>query len=329
MDPVLLFNGDDDLLLQRAVEEWIAQVRATDADADVSVVDATEIEHLPELRTTSLFGGRAYVVIRGVEAVAGGLKAELEQYLADPSNQATLLLVARGIGRIPKIAKLASASGERVDVKRPTDWDDRGWSTLISGEFARLGRQVDAAAIAAIRAHAGADTTTIASQVSSVCAATTGDGAITVTDVEAIVEGQGRATGFAIADAVAERDPAAALIALRGALNAGEAPLALLGALVFRSRQLLQVRAGASPKEAGMSPGQHRRVQALSRAFGPGELAWCHDRLSELDLELKGSELPDDLMLEAAVIELATARTVGRPWNPMAVPAPTNDALSH
>lgn len=307
--------------MQRALEQWTAQAREADPEIDVNLADVSELTQLPELRTSSLFGGRTCVVLRGVEQVSTTLKQEIEQYLEAPSPDATLVLVARGIGRIPKIAKLASAHGERIDVKRPADWDDKAWTRLIADEFARLGRQVDAAAVAAISLHAGTDTATIASQVASVCAAAEAGEPITTAAVESVVEGQGRSSGFAVADAIAERDPAAALIALRGALAAGDAPLALLGAMVFRSRQLLQVRAGASARDAGMSPGQHRRTQTLARTFGPGELAWCHDRLAQLDLELKGSELPDDLMLEVGVIELATAREVGRPWNPTAARA--------
>ncbi|MFP4312612.1 MAG: hypothetical protein ACLFS9_11620, partial [Nitriliruptoraceae bacterium] len=99
----------------------------------------------------------------------------------------------------------------------------------------------------------------------------------------------------------------------------GDAPLAITGAIAFRLRQLLRVRSGATPKEVGMRPGRgYDRVVAQSRAFGPGELAWAHDRLARLDLDLKGSELPDGLVLEVAVLELATSRTVGAPFNPLA-----------
>lgn len=319
MDNVVLIAGDDDLLLHRHVERWVDQARSDDPDIDVNLYDVTEIDHLPELRTTSLFGGRSCMILRGVEQVSGTLKQELEQYLQQPSADATLVLIARGVGKIQKIAKLAAEHGERMDVKKPADWDDRAWQTLIAAEFERLGRTTDVGALVAIKAHAGTDTAAIASQVASVDAVTPRSQPVTAADVEAVVEGQGRTSGFAVADAVAERDPAAALVALRGALAAGEAPLALLGALVFRSRQLLQVRAGASARDAGMSPGQHRRAQVLARKFGPGELAWCHDRLAQLDLELKGSELDDDLMLEVAVIELAMPREVGPPWNPAAI----------
>jgi DNA polymerase III subunit delta len=181
-----------------------------------------------------------------------------------------------------------------------------------------LQRKADATAIAAIRAHAGQVPGEIASKVASVCAANGVVAVLTAEHVDAVVEGHGRVSGFAVADAVAARDAAGALIALRGVLEAGEAPLAVHGALTFRFRQLLRVRSGASPKEIGMAGGQYGRLKAIAAVFGPGELAWCHDRLAQLDLDLKGSELPGDLVLELAVLELATPRKVGAPFNPLA-----------
>ncbi len=52
--------------------------------------------------------------------------------------------------------------------------------------------------------------------------------------------------------------------------------------------------------------------------FAIGELAWCMDRLAQLDVDLKGNtDLPPDLVLEFGVIDLATPREVGVPWNPL------------
>jgi DNA polymerase III subunit delta len=318
MAAVHLLAGDDDLLLQRELERVLADLRADDPELEVEVHDATETPHLPELRTASLFGGRTCVVLRGVEGVSGDLKAEVERYLEAPSDDAVLVLVARGLGKVQKIGKLAKANGVRTDVKAPADWDDRAWDRLVGEEFRRLRRTADASAIAAVRAHAGTVPGVIASKVAQVCAAEPNAPTLTADHVEASVEGHGKVSGFAVADAVADRDPAAAIVALRGALEAGEAPLALLGAVTFRFRQLLSVRGGAGPKDAGVSPGQHRRLQAIAGRFNPGELAWCHDRLAQLDVDLKGSELPDDVVLELGVLELATAREVGRPFNPTA-----------
>jgi DNA polymerase III subunit delta len=315
---VLLLAGDDDLLLLREVDRRIAALTADDPELSVDRYDASELEHLPELRTTSLFGGRTCIVLRGVEGVGGTLKGELERYLAEPSPDAVLVLVARGTGKVQKIAKLAKEHGRRQEVKVPADWDDRGWERLVGEEFRRLRRKADATAVAAIRTHAGNDASVIASQVGSVCAAHGGVATLTGEHVDAIVQGQGRASGFAVADAITDRDAAEALVTLRGALDAGDAPLAVLGAVLYRMRQLLLVRSGASAKQAGIrSDGQYRRLKGKASAFNPGELAWCHDRLAQLDVDLKGSDLPDELLIELAVIEVATPQEVGAPWNPL------------
>jgi DNA polymerase III subunit delta len=318
MTPLILLVGDDDLLLQRELERQLTSLREQDPELEVDLHDVSEIDHLPELRTASLFGGRTCVVLRGVEQLTGDLKAEVEAYAASPSDDAVLVLVALGAGKVQKLAKLAKERDARVDVKTPPDWEERSWQRLVGEEFRRLGRKADATAITAILAHAGQDPGTIASKVASVAGANAQVATITAEHVDATVEGHGRVSGFAIADAVAERDPAAALVALRGALASGEAPLALLGAVTFRFRQLLRVRSGAPPKEAGVSPGQHRRLKTLAGAFNPGELAWCHDRLAQLDVDLKGSELPDELVLELGILQVATSREVGQPWNPLA-----------
>jgi len=319
---VLLLAGDDDLLLAREADRRVAALERDDAELAVDRYDVGELEQLPELRTSSLFGGRTCIVLRGVEAVTDPLKDELERYLDAPSEDAHLVLIARGTGRIQRIVRLAKAAGERVDVTRPPEWEDRGWDRIVGEEFRRLGRKADATAIAAVRLHAGTEPATIASQVGSVCATHAGVAVLTATQVESVLSGHGRASGFAVADAVVERDPRGALAAVNGALGAGEAPLAIAGALNYRIRQLLQVRSGASPKDAGMRPGRRfEEARTQARAFGPGELAWAHDRLAALDLDLKGSELPAALVLELAVLELATPRSVGRPFNPLAAPS--------
>lgn len=316
MTSVHLLTGDDDLLLQRATERLLDELTSADPELSVDTYDATELEALPELRTQSLFGGRVCAVIRGVQAARADLKGELEDYLEAPDDEAVLVLVAQGTGRIQKIARMAKKAGDVVKVDTPPDWKDDAWKAMVTDEFRRAGRTATPDAVAAILDHAGLDPSVIAMRVSQVAAATDPGGTVGVEDVERIVEGHGRRSGFQLADAVADRDAAQAITLLRGSLESGEAPLALLGALTFRFRQLQQVRGGVAPR---MSPGQLNRLKGVSRNFSTGELAWCLDRLAQLDVDLKGqTDLPPDLVLELGVIDLATPREVGAPWNPLA-----------
>ena len=318
---VLLLAGDDDLLLARETERRLEALLAAEPGLEVQRHDAPELEQLPELRTASLFGGRTCHVLRGIERLSGdanrGLREALETYLAAPVPDVDLVLVARGTATVQRLVKLAAAAGERIDVKRPSDWDDTGWDRLVGDEFRRLGRKADATAIGAIRLHAGNEPSAIASQVATVCAATDAK-VVTADEVDAVIEGIGQRSAFDVADAITARDPARALVALAGALGAGEAPLRIVGALTYRFRQLLLARAGGDAKALGVPPTRVRTVRREAEAFTPGELAWCHDRLAQLDLALKGSDLPDTTVLEIGVIELATSRQVGAPFNPLA-----------
>lgn len=318
---VVLIAGDDDLLLLRATESVIAQRSATFPDIEWQQYDVAELDQLPEMRTASLFATRAGVVLRGVEAVTATLKEALEAYVADPSPDTELVLVAHGTGKIPTLAKRVSAHGERIDVKVPAQWDDRAWDQLVVDEFGRLDRACDAGAVAAVREYAGMSPTQIASQVRSVVASSN-ETPVTREVVEAVLTVVAESGAFAVADAYVARDPGAAIVAVRGALRAGVAPLAIVGALTWRTRQLLLARGGASAKEAGVrSDGQWRHAQQDAARFGPGELAWCHDRLAQLDTDLKSVDAADAVVLEIGVLEIATARSVGAPFNPLAAKA--------
>ncbi len=317
-----LVHGDDDLLLHRATTDLVDRLRSDDDTLAFDIHEAVELEHLPSLRTTSLFGERTGVVVRGLEArgVSKDLRDEIADYLDAPDPDAVLVLTSRGLGSIRAITNRARKVGEVHEHKLPPEWQDRAWDGLVLDEFRRHGLRPDREVVGALRRHAGTDTNAIASQVAQVVA-TLDDGAtLTADHVDEVVGGHGKESTFTLVDAVVDRDVPAALVALRGLLEAGDAPVMVAGALVWRFRQLLAIRGGGDNRDAGMSPAMFRRVrpQAFDN-FGPGELAWAQDRLARLDVDLKGgSALDADLVLELAVLDLATPQDVGARFNPMA-----------
>jgi hypothetical protein len=81
-----------------------------------------------------------------------------------------------------------------------------------------------------------------------------------------------------------------------------------LGALAYRLRSIVAVAGGLDGKAVGLniSPGQARRLRAVRRNFGPGELTGAYAALAAADAEIKGGELPASLVIERAVVAVAT-----------------------
>jgi len=178
--PILLFVGTEELLLRRAAERALAELR-TGGDLDVLDVRAAELREqgLPDLVTPSLFGTPRALLVRDAQELPPEASAALVAFLASPTPEATVLLMATGTARIQKLAKQVKDAGGRIDVAPPRDWEDRAWADLVSEEFRRHGRSADRAAVAAVLAHAGLNVAAIAEKVAQAAATapwTTGSG---------------------------------------------------------------------------------------------------------------------------------------------------------
>lgn len=311
--PILLFVGPEELLLRRAAERVLVELRqeADAAGTPLEVLDlrAADIRErgLPDLRTASLFGAPRALLVREAQELPAEASAALVAMLDAGTADATVLLLATGTGRIQTLARRLKAESARVDVDAPKEWEARKWSDLVAEEFRRAGRSADRGAVEAVLEHAGLDVSVIAEKVAQAVAASP-SGRISAAAVEAVVVGHGNRGSFAVADAMCDRDPAKALTLLRGALENGDDPVMVLGALTYRLRSLVAVAGKVDPKAAGlnMSQGQMRRMHAVRRNFGPGELGRAYRTLARADAEIKGGELPPAFVLERAVVAVAT-----------------------
>ena len=307
--PAYLFAGPEELLLRRAADRLLAQLREEAGELDVAEVRASELgeQGLPDLRTASLFGGARAVVIREAQELAAEHSSILVSELEGTPPDAVIVLLATGTGKIQKLAKRIKELGGRVDIEPPKDWEDAKWAAHVAAEFQAHNRAAGKDAVQAILTHAGLDVGGIAEKVAQVCA-TAPAGAITAQHVDAVVVGHGSRGSFAVADAMCERDAAQALTLLRGVLDAGDDPVMVLGALAYRLRSIVAVAGGVEPRSVGLnvSPGQARRLQAVRRNFGPGELTRAYRLLADADVEIKGGVLPPQLVIERTVAAIAT-----------------------
>lgn len=197
---------------------------------DVRGADVRE-RGLPDVPTASLFGTPRALLLRDAHDVGPDAAAALKALVEAGGGDAAVLLLASGTGRIRGLAKAVKAAGGRRDVVPPKEWDAKGWGRLVVEEFRGHGRTADDAAVQAVLGHAGLDVATVAEKVAQVVASAPA-GRVGVAAVEAVVVGHGNRGSFAVADAMCDREPARAVELLRGALESGDDPVMLLGALV-------------------------------------------------------------------------------------------------
>ena len=316
--PAYLFVGPEELLLRRAADRLLTELRDELGELELTELRASELPdgQLPDLRTGSLFGSPRVVVVREAEALPADTGKALARELEGSPPDATVVLLASATGRLQQLAKVIKAAGGRIDVVPPREWAIKEWQSLVAAEFRHHGRTADAGAVEAILSRAGLDVPGIAEKVAQVAATAQVERGqkVTARHVEAVVVGHGSRGSFAVADAMCDRDPARALTLLRGVLESGDDPIMVLGALAYRLRSLVAVAGKLDGKAVGVniSGGQARRLQGVRRRFGPGELTAAYRTLADADAAMKGSqettaaELPAALVLEQAVVRIAT-----------------------
>jgi DNA polymerase-3 subunit delta len=307
--PILLITGPEELLLHREAQRILARHREqAGGELDVAEVRGPELgeQGLPDLRTASLFGGQRAVVVREAQALPAAAARALAAELDGSPPEALVLLLATSLGRIQTLAKRIKDAGGRIDVAPPREYEEGKWRRLITDELARHERRIDDQGVEALLERAGTNVSAIAEKAAQVAAGAPA-GTITAEHVEQLVVGHGSRGSFAVADAMCERQPQLALTRLRGVLADGDEPVMVLGALAYRLRALLAVAARLDAKAVGLriSDGQRRRLQGLRRNFGAGELTAAVRVLADADAEMKGGELPGELILERAVVAIA------------------------
>ena len=126
-------------------------------------------------------------------------------------------------------------------------------------------------------------------------------------------------SGWEVADAVLEKNRGAALAALRGALDAGTAPLLIVGGLAYRARSMLQAKAliegGMDARGAcrtarlwGADPGTVQQGLARNTV---NELSGFASGLLEADRTLKSRQIAPAAVLESLIDRLTGTHEAG------------------
>lgn len=232
-----------------------------------------------------------------------GATADLERYLASPSPETVLVLVATDMARNTRVAKALLKVATVVEYwGLKSDRDAKGRDlepALRAGErFIRdtvreAGFRIRPDAVEPLLAHAGTDISVLRNALERLTTYCAGRPEIGGDDVRAVVSGAVQLDEWALTRAIQAGDTREALRQLHLGFEAGQSPWMLLGQLGWFVRTRLAEQAAARVPRA---------IDALFRA----------------DLALKSSGGDPQVLLERLVVELCGSGErrsgTGRPW---------------
>jgi DNA polymerase III subunit delta len=263
-----------------------------------------------------LFGGGEgrLVIVADVDTWKAAEVKELATYLAAPSPETVLALVADEIKSDSALAKAVAKWGQvlsyDVPKKRLPEW--------VAEQFARFGARAEPEACRALVQVVGDDLDELSSEVDKLSTWAGADHVVTQRDVEQLAAGRAETAIFAVTDSWGSRDVGATLRSAEELMErshrarSGEL-MRIVGSMVghvgrVRRAQKL-AEEGVRPRDAASTLKVHPFVaeKAFAQAanFSAEELAAAIVRLAELDAAAKGgSKLPADLELERALVDI-------------------------
>ncbi len=317
LGPVTLAVGQEDLLLDRAVQEVVAAARAADADTDVRDLTPDQLQPgtLAELTSPSLFAERKVLVVRNAQDLSADTVKDVKAYLGDPIEDISLVLLHAGGAKGKGLLDAARKAGAR-EVACPKTTKPAERLTFVRQEFRALGRSATPEACQALVDAIGSDLRELASAVAQLTSDV--DGTIDEAVVGRYYTGRAEASSFNVADRAVEGRAAEALEALRWSLSTGVAPVLITSALAQGVRAIgkLSSARGGRPadlaRELGMPPWKIDRVRQQMRGWTPEGVSLALLAVAEADAGVKGGGDDPEYALEKAVVAVARAARMRR-----------------
>lgn len=318
--PVYLIKGDDPTLRSQGASNLIHElvgegnhalmVEEFRFDAETSdTASAADAARTPPFLTE-----RRIVVVRDVTAFSSEALEPLLEYLADPLESTSIVLVTGEKGRLStKLSSIVKQVGHVISTDVPAQ--QKGRSAWMANQLGKAPVKLDAAATELIDNHLGGDLGRLASLLTTLVGCF-GEGArIGVDELAPFLGEAGDVPPWELTDAIDRGDATGALKALHRMTGAGERhPLQMLAVLHGHYAKMLRLDGAnigdevAAAEVLGMKGSTFPAKKALSqtRRLGHQRIAEAIRLVAEADLDLRGVKgWPEELVLEVLVARLS------------------------
>jgi DNA polymerase-3 subunit delta len=303
-----------DAFVPVGVRDW-GVTRFSAEDDDLSAV-------LGQAQTLPMLAQHQVIFVSGVEAwerlgedSRDALVKQLLEYLSNPAPFSIVVFEADALDQRMRLAKTLAEKTLTVSVELAADPAERATLAVpLAFEMAReLGVELQRDAAEELTEILNGELAAIHTEIEKLAAYVGDRRKITLADVDLLVVSARKYSVWELADMLSGREPARALEFLDSLLREGEAPPALLGALAWTFRKLLEAQelpAGTNGWQAAsrlkMRQGAAELAIRQSRKFPRAQLTKGLEALYEADSRLKSGGTNQRAVMEFLVAQLAS-----------------------
>jgi DNA polymerase III subunit delta len=308
--PIYLILGEEDLLRDRAVAVLKEAVLGESGDFNYDLFYGDEAGGADIVTCASempVFAERRLVLVKTAEKLSAREGEVLLPYLVRPMETTTLVFVSPKLDGRLKFAQALARAAVTVDCAPLREAQLAPW---IAQDAERIGIRLKTEAVPLLKETSGGSLYGIRRELEKLASYVPPDRPVTAADVYLLRGIEPGASVFDLTLAIADGDRGRMLSILARNLEAGEAPLRILGSLVWQYRRLWkikdQLRSGGREADAArtlrMDPSQ---VRAFLSRFTDDELQAALGLFLKADAQLKGgSSGHPKMVLERLLLRL-------------------------
>ncbi|HET9844666.1 MAG TPA: DNA polymerase III subunit delta [Nitrospira sp.] len=330
--PLYAVIGEEDLLRDTAlalIKQAVLGAEGNDFNCDLFFGDEAEGAEIAACASeVAVFAPRRLVIVKAADKLAAKQCEPLLPYLKGPNDTTTVVFVAAKLDGRLKFSQAVIQASLVVDCGPLKDPQLFPW---LKQEADRLGVRIDEEALHVLREVSGGSLFAVRRELEKLASYVPADRAATAADVAALRGTQPGASVFDLAAAIGAQQRGTALAILARNLEAGEAPLRILGSLVWQYRRLWKVKelvrqAGREGEAARMLRMDPYRIRPFLGQFSETHLREAFRLFLETDQKLKGgSGGKPAMLLDQLMFKLCNRP---QPRSP-AAPAPRGRTLSN
>jgi DNA polymerase-3 subunit delta len=292
--PLYAVIGEEDLLRDTAlalIKQAVLGAEGSDFNCDLFYGDEAEGAEIAACASeVAVFAPRRLVIVKGTDKLGPKQSEALLPYLRAPNDATTIVFIAPKLDGRLKFSQALIQASLVVDCAPLKESQLLGW---LKQEAARLGVRINEEALDLLKEASGGSLSSVRREMEKLASYVPADREGTVADVAALRGTQPGASVFDLAAAIGSQRRGTALSVLARNLEAGEAPLRILGSLVWQYRRLWKVKdlvrqAGREGEAARLLRMDPYQIRPFLGQFSESHLREAFRLFLETDEKLKG-----------------------------------------